>query len=213
MRHAHTLHQHVTVRGHGDPARRQTHRRAALLFRFRFRLPGFPFPSAFSFFSFFAFFSFLCFFAFLAALCLPLSAVTSGPAPAPAAPAPFSSSAFTVDDMCTGAGPCVPGAAQEVKLVCFYTLQQQQQQPPPGKGSALRQKTAFDAGTRRRQEQRTSQRIELRYALLGVLLTGMTSALFSSDLYSMGNPKAIFYWMCVMLVFRYSHINVNHVDA
>ena len=57
------------------------------------------------------------------------------------------------------------------------------------------------------------QRIELRDALLGVLLSGMTSALLSSDLYSMGNPKAIFYWMCVMLVFRYSHITVTHVDA
>ena len=89
-----------TVRAGGGTTTR-THRRAALLFRFRFRRPGFPFPSAFSFFSFLAFFSFLCFFDFLCALFFWLTALTSGPAPAPVAPTSFWSSSLTVDDMCT----------------------------------------------------------------------------------------------------------------
>ncbi len=41
-------------------------------------------------------------------------------------------------------------------------------------------------------------------ALLGVVLAGLTSSVFSSWLYSMGNAGAYPFWMCVMLLIRFN---------
>ncbi len=53
----------------------------------------------------------------------------------------------------------------------------------------------------------------MRTALMAVVLTGMVSGLFSSDLYSMGNPKTVSFWICVMLLQRCNHSPVVNSDV
>jgi O-antigen ligase len=53
----------------------------------------------------------------------------------------------------------------------------------------------------------------MRTALMAVVLTGMVSALFSSDLYSMGNPKIASFWICVMLLNRCNHNPAPNSDV
>jgi uncharacterized membrane protein YbaN (DUF454 family) len=48
-----------------------------------------------------------------------------------------------------------------------------------------------------------SSRSVVRVAILGVVLTGMTSAFLSSWIYSMGNPHSLLLWSCVMLLVRF----------
>jgi hypothetical protein len=49
---------------------------------------------------------------------------------------------------------------------------------------------------------RKTRKKPLLTALLSVVITCMVAAIFSSDLYSMGNPKSIVFWTSVMLLVR-----------